>query len=425
MVEVAGRLNGRGPDRRRAAGDNLGPVDNRAGDAAPAAVAGRRGCQPLPWDAARELASRAAGPLPPVSVPLPAAGGAVLAEPLLALVALPPFDRCAMDGYAVCCEPPWTVVGRVLAGEPAAPTLRPGEACEVATGALLPGGATAVLPVEQARRRAGQVSGQVTAGDHIRRAGEECVPGEELLPAGARVSPQVLGLAAAVGYDRLLVRPAPAVTALVTGDELVHAGLPGEGLVRDAIGPALPGLVGAVGGRLVASHPVPDRPAALTRALGSAGGDLVLVSGSSSAGRADHLRTALDAVGATLLVDGVDCRPGHPQSLARLPDGRLVVGLPGNPLAALVAFLTLAEPACAALRGLAPATLVPVAAPTLTGHPTCTRLVPVRVRDGVATPVGHAGSAMLRGVAAADALAVVPARGDPGPVRLLPLPAVP
>lgn len=388
-------------------------------------MAGRRGGSLLPWDAAREWATRAVLPLAPVNVPLAAAVGAVLAKPLLALVDLPPFDRCAMDGYAVCGEPPWTVVGRMLAGELAALALRPGQACEVATGSPLPSGATAVLPLERASRQAAEVSGRVAAGDHIRRAGEECGLGEELLPAGVRVSPQLLGLAAAVGYDRLLVRPAPAVTALVTGDELVHFGLPGDGLVRDVIGPALPGWVGAVGGRLLVSHPVPDRPGALTRALRCAAGDVVLVSGSSSVGRADHLRTGLAAVGATMLVDGVACRPGHPQNLARLPDGRLVVGLPGNPLAALVAFLTLAEPACTALRGLAPAVLLPIAAPTLTAHPTCTRLVPVRVHDGVATSVGHAGSAMLRGVASADALAVVPAASDPRPVRLLPLPAVP
>jgi molybdopterin molybdotransferase len=152
---------------------------------------------------------------------------------------------------------------------------------------------------------------------------------------------------------------------------------------------------------------------------GSGVADLLLVSGASGPGPADHLRAVLAAVGARLLVDGVACRPGHPQTLAVLPDGTPVVGLPGNPLAALVAFLTLAGPAMAGLRG-DPLPELPVApARGLDPHPVDHRIVPVRLRDGVAEPVGHAGAAMLRGAAVADRLAVL-APGDPGTVRLLP-----
>jgi molybdopterin molybdotransferase len=131
----------------------------------------------------------------------------------------------------------------------------------------------------------------------------------------------------------------------------------------------------------------------------------------------------LIAVGAELLVDGVACRPGHPQALARLGDGRLVIGLPGNPLAALTAFLTLGVAVIQRLRGLQLPVLPPAAVPGgIACHPDSTRLVPVRVGPQGAVPVGHGGSAMLRGVAAADALAVI----DPGPseaiaARLLPL----
>jgi molybdopterin biosynthesis enzyme len=194
--------------------------------------------------------------------------------------------------------------------------------------------------------------------------------------------------------------------------------------VRDAIGPMLPGLVARAGGRLADPVAVGDSRdlmhAALAAATASA--DLVLVSGSSAAGPADHLRATLGELGAEFLVDGVRCRPGHPQALARVGDA-LVVGLPGNPLAALAAFLTVAVPALAGLRGEPLPRLMAVPVPGgIARHPVHTRLVPVAVEPSGAVPVGHAGSAMLRGAAGADALAVV----DPGPAdaiaaRLLPL----
>ena len=375
------------------------------------------------WDGARERAHAAASPLAPRPVPLAAASGTVLAEALVALVAVPPVDRSAMDGYAVRGPAPWTVVGRVGAGAEPPAALADGQACTIVTGAAVPPGTTAVVPDEDAVRDGERVTGTVGARRHVRQAGEECAAGEVLLPAGTLVHPAVLGLAAAVGLDHLTVHPQPRVATLVTGDELVTAGLPGPGRVRDAIGPMLPWLVERAGARPGAPVGVPDSRAALVDALAGADAELVLVSGSSAAGPADHLRGALDALGAELLVDGVTCRPGHPQALARLQDGRLVVGLPGNPLAALAAFLTLAVPAIAGLRGEPLAALLAAPLPGgLQRHPTSTRLVPVRVHPYGAEPVGHAGSAMLRGAAAADAFAVV----DAGPAaaiaaRLLPL----
>lgn len=375
------------------------------------------------WDGARERAHDTAEPLPPRPVPLAAAGGAVLVDALVAPVAVPPVDRSAMDGYAVRGAAPWTVVGRVAAGAEPPSALADGQACAVVTGAGLPQGTDAVLPDEDAVRHGDLVTGAVGERRHVRPAGEECAAGEVLLPAGTVVRPAVLGLAAALGLDRLTVRGYPRVAALVTGDELISAGLPGPGRVRDAIGPMLPGLIERAGARPAQPARVPDSRAALVDALAGADAELVLVSGSSAAGPADHLRGALATLHAELLVDGVTCRPGHPQALARLRDGRLVVGLPGNPLAALAAFLTLAVPAIAGLRSEPLAALLAAPVPGgLRRHPTSTRLVPVRVHPHGAEPVGHAGSAMLRGAAAADAFAVV----DPGPAaaiaaRLLPL----
>jgi molybdopterin molybdotransferase len=267
------------------------------------------------------------------------------------------------------------------------------------------------------------LQGPAEEGRHIRRAGEECAAGEQLLPAGVIVGPAVLGLAAAVGLNRLTVIPQPTVAALITGDELVHRGPSGPGRVRDAIGPMLPGLMTHAGATPGPITHLRDSRDELIGALTTATADLILVSGSSASGPADHLRPALTALGAELIVDGVACRPGHPQALAKLTDGRLVVGLPGNPFAALAAFLTLGLPTIARLRGLQLPHLTRTPVPGgITCHPTSTRLVPVHLTPEGAVPAGHAGSSMLRGIAAADALAII----DPGPAeaiaaRLLPL----
>ncbi|GAA1312201.1 molybdopterin molybdotransferase MoeA [Pseudonocardia xinjiangensis] len=376
----------------------------------------------LSWDGARERAHAAARPLPVRWVPIADAEGAVLAAPVVAPSAVPPVDRSAMDGYAVCGAAPWTLVGRVGVATSAPAQLRAGEAFAVVTGAAVPAGTTAVLPDEDAVVDGRRVAGSVTPGRHVRRAGEECSAGDELLPAGIVVHPAVLGLVATLGLDRLPVHPHPRVAALVTGDELVSEGPSGPGRVRDAIGPMLPGLLAGAGARAVATAALPDSRALLLDAIADADADLVLVSGSSASGPADHLRPALAALEADLLVDGVTCRPGHPQALARLRDGRLVVGLPGNPFAALAAFLTLAVPVISGLRGEPLPVLVAAPVPGgLPRHAVCTRLVPVRVGPHGAEPVGHNGPAMLRGAAVADALAVV----DPGPAaaiaaRLLP-----
>jgi molybdopterin molybdotransferase len=379
----------------------------------------------LSWDAARAAAHDAGRVLPARRLPLSDAVGTTLAEPVVALVDLPSADRSAMDGFAVRGAPPWTVMGELRAGDAPAPTLPPGSAVAIATGAPVPAGTDAVLPVELSESDGPTVRplGRPPSAGHIRRRGEECRRGDVLVPAGTIVTPQVAGLAAAIGHDTLAVHPPPRTAALVTGDELRATGTPGPGQVRDAIGPMLPGLIRWAGGVLAGAALVPDSRDRLTEALATVDAQVVLVSGSSSAGPADHLRPSLVGLGADLLVDGVACRPGHPQSLALLPDGRAVVGLPGNPLAALVAFLTLAVPLLAGLTGrpLPPADRA--AADGLAAHPTSTRLVPVRLTDGVATAMQHAGSAMLRGVALAGAIAVVPpGQAPPTTVLLLPLP---
>jgi molybdopterin molybdotransferase len=243
------------------------------------------------------------------------------------------------------------------------------------------------------------------------------------VPAGTVVTPPVLGLAAAVGYDAVPVHPWPVVTAVVTGDELLTVGLPRNGRVRDALGPLLPGLVDGLGGRLVDLRHIPDDPAALSTAVTSPSCDIVLVTGGCSRGAADHAHAVLAALDARFAVDGVACRPGHPQFLAQLPDGRLVVGLPGNPFAALDAALTLLAPILDAASGRRLAGLPLAGNGGISAHPRMTRLVPATFDGRTATPLPDAGSARLRGVVLADVLAVVgPGASGDQPVRLLPLP---
>ncbi|TDD02559.1 molybdopterin molybdenumtransferase MoeA, partial [Nonomuraea deserti] len=336
-----------------------------------------------------------------------------------------------------------------------------GEAVEIATGAPAPAGAEAVLPYEHtiaapppgrpdARAVPGAhpgtpgrpdadpvwVGGAVEAGRHIRRRGEDIAEGAVVLGAGAMVTPAVLGLAASLGHDTLRVRPQIRVTVLVTGDEVVHEGLPAPGRVRDAIGPFLPGLVEWAGGRVVGETRLPDGPGALRAALAAppfttgAGGDVAVVCGASSKGPADHLRGVLAELGAELLVDGVAVRPGHPQMLARLPGGGLVVGLPGNPFAALAAALTLLVPIIREAAGTSAGTSASTSAGRETSalagpvrvHPRDTRLVPVRRSGRGAVPVGHDRPGSLWGAALADALAVVPSGWSGEQVELIELP---
>ena len=378
----------------------------------------------MAWTRARELARSCAAPLPPVQLPLEQCVGRALASPLRSRTALPPFDAAAMDGFAVSGRGPWRAVGDVRAGSGHAHRLAPGTAVRIATGAVVPPGTDAVLQVEHAQVAGDTVSGAVEPGRHIRRSGEECAIGDVLLAAGSSVTAAVLGLAAAAGHDALEVQPRPRVAALVTGDELLTQGLPREGRVRDALGPQLPVLVTGLGGDLVSSSHLPDEEALLRKAIDVLDVEVVVTSGASSVGPADHLRPVLHDLGARLLVDGVACRPGHPQLLAALPDGRLVVGLPGNPLAAVVAALTLLAPALAALSGRETRYVTGVLADPFAPS-TVTRLVPVRRQGLHAHPVPYAGAAMLRGAAAADALAVLPPDRDlpaGAEVELLPLP---
>ncbi|NNN30418.1 molybdopterin molybdotransferase MoeA [Streptomyces sp. S3(2020)] len=365
-------------------------------------------CRDLPWESARERAHAAPALLPAQHVPLARAAGLALADVLRTPQPMPGFDTAAMDGYAVGPGAgPWRVRGMVRAGGAwTGGPLGTGEAVEISTGAAVPVGARAVIPLERVERSGPLVRGPSPAeGKHIRRAGEDAPAGSPLAPAGTRIGPALLGLAAASGHDTLPVRPRPWVRILVTGDELTHTGRPGPGRVRDALGPLLPPLIQVMGGETTDVHHVPDQPtgslATAVHTRLSSDADVTVVTGSTSVGATDQLRMLLADADARWVVDAVACRPGHPQLLAQLPNGHWVLGLPGNPYAALVAAHTL-------LAG------------DIRTAPGRTRLIPVSWDGVTAHPVGGHRPAFLHGAALADALAAVPPDWQPGqPVPLL------
>lgn len=338
-----------------------------------------------------------------------------------------------MDGWAVSGRAPWRLVGQQLAGETGS-RLRPGQALVVATGAQLPRGAEAVVRREAAfLEQRGDQSWVVLhhgaqAGPDVRPAGEEAQVGDVLVTAGVVATPPVLGLAAAAGHDTLWVYRPPVVDVLVLGDELATQGLPGPGRVRDALGPQAPGWVTSTGATLGQVHAIPDTTSATTAAISDSTADIVLTTGGTARGPVDQVHPALAQLGARLIVDQVAVRPGHPMLLARRGH-QVVIGLPGNPLAAAVGFVSLAVACITAARGLPlpdldlATTRDPLLAPDHS-H----RLAPVRLSAASAaatvTPVSHHGPAMLRGLAMATHLAVVPpggvAAGDL--VEVLPLP---
>jgi molybdopterin molybdotransferase len=369
------------------------------------------------WDDARATVHGSASALPTVDVRLAEADGTVLATPLATLTDIPAFDTSSVDGYAVRGAGPWRLAGKVLAGN-VPEAVEDGTAVVLATGAMVPPGTDHVLRVENTSESAVNgttfVHGEPPERRDWRDAGEEAAKGEELFGAGTVLTPAVIGLAASCGYDVLTVHRRPRVQLLVFGDELLTEGPPQDGRIRDSLGPALPAWLRRLGAEVVGStaiEPVEDTLDAHIAALRAAAdrADVVVTTGGTMHGPVDHLHPALAALGAEYVVDTVEVRPGFPMLAARLPDGTWIAGLPGNPQSATVALVTLGMPLLAGLRGLPmPPTVRVRLGADIPGRGDFTHLAIVRVAgDGLAYPLTHVGSAMLRGVAAADGFAVV------------------
>ncbi len=319
-----------------------------------------------------------------------------------------------MDGWAVSGPAPWTLSNR--------PSLEHGQATTVLTGGLIPSGCEAVLRSEHGivhHRDTGDLldlegarPDEPRPGEHIRRAGDEACIGDTVIAAGTVLNPAHIAVAAVCGHDHIEVVSIPDVALLLTGDEVIESGVPEPGYVRDSFGPQLPSVIKMLGGRVSSAKRLSDDLAALTAAIDKARVDVIITTGGTGGSSADHLHTALHDLGAQILIDGVSMRPGSPSLLARLPDGRFLVGLPGNPLAAMAGVMTLVEPLLAGLSGgLEPELGSVTVRGDMAGRAATTRLLPYRLEGGEAIQSQWQGSGMMRGLADADGFLVCPPVG--------------
>jgi molybdopterin molybdotransferase len=353
------------------------------------------------------------------------AAGHVLAAPLAARLAQPPFDASAMDGYAVratdVARLPATlqVIGTSAAGHGFAGRLGPGDAVRIFTGAPVPAGADAVVIQENTRRDGEQVT--VTEGrpdpEHVRPRGGDFAEGEVLIPSDRRLTARDLTLAAAMGHGVLTVRQPPVVAILATGDELVSPGTtPGENQIVCSSSFGLAALVSAAGGepRLlgIARDTAADLGAHIDRA---AGADILVTVGGASVGDYDLVAPVLTARGMALDFWKIAMRPGKPVMFGRLGEQRVLV-LPGNPVSSLVCSRLFLVPLIRALLGLVPEPQQPVmavAAVPLAANGPRAHYMRARSRIGTdgrrqVTPVPSQDSSLMRPLADADCLIVRP-----------------
>jgi molybdopterin biosynthesis enzyme len=264
-----------------------------------------------------------------------------------------------MDGYAVAGDGPWELRADIgFAGGQRPDGLRPGEAVRIATGAQVPEGTTRVLRDEFARisgDRAVHRRPETPLRSDIRRRGEDRTPGDEIAPTGTAVTPALVSAAAAVEVTTATVRGPVRARIVMTGDEIRSSGPLQTGQTRDSIGPILPDLLAAHGVAVLDRVHLRDTAHGFDQVLATtADCDLLVVVGATGGGAADQLRGALDRCGARLLVSRLALRPGGSTVVAELSSTTTVLGLPGNPYAAIAALLALV-PAIVGGRTGAPA----------------------------------------------------------------------
>lgn len=362
-------------------------------------------------------------PLGAEAVPIASAAGRVLAEALRARTAMPRVAVSVMDGYAVIDastkpDEPQTVVGESRAGAAFPHRIAAGQAVRIFTGAPLPAGADRCIMQEYAVRDGDHVRFVEGYGPswHVRAAGSDCAAGSVLLAAGQRLTPRAMVAAAAADVAQLTVAHRPTVAIIGTGDELAP---PGEASLRpDAIPESVTYGVAALaeqaGARVVSRVAVPDDLPALEGAAGSAlsNADVVVVCGGASVGERDFAKPMFAAQGLELLFSRVAIKPGKPVWLGRAK-GKWVLGLPGNPVSAMVTARLFLVPLLARLQGQAMSDLLcwrqlPLARPL---GPTGDRETFHRARwdeDGI-VPLGNQDSGAQSSLTAADWLIRCPA----------------
>jgi molybdopterin molybdotransferase len=307
-----------------------------------------------------EARARIVAPLRPTAaeiVALPDAWGRVTAAPVVARLNQPPADVSAMDGYALRTIDAGArrVIGAAPAGHPFSGSVGAGEAVRLFTGSFIPEGADAVLIQEDAAREGDQVTPTETPvlGQHIRRGGQDFAAGDVLIPAGVRLNARAVGLAAAANHPWLSVHRRPTVAILATGDEIAMPGepIPPGGIVSSNAH-ALAALVRARGGVPIVLPIARDRPEAIAAAVASVQGvDMLVTTGGASVGEHDLVQAGLAREGFTLDFWKIAMRPGKPLIAGRLGI-TAVLGLPGNPVSAIVCGILFLLPALDRLQGL-------------------------------------------------------------------------
>jgi molybdopterin molybdotransferase len=375
------------------------------------------------WHEARKLAHQAGNMTSTISLKLEQAGGFVLATDIVALGDMPPFAASRIDGWAVSGPGPWTRVGDALAGHEFVSQLNPGECVHIATGAVMPEGATAALKDEEssvAEQTVSAVAGAAGILDSegalpffhdVRPSGYEAKSGDVLIPKGTKLTPAIIGVAAAGGHDEVTVFKKLVVDVLIFGDELLTDGPSREGKVRDSLGPQLPLWISHIGAELNEvrhiADTLPDHFAAITNSKA----DLIITTGGTAAGPVDHLHNAIVDAGGEFIIDAVLVRPGYHQLMARIGK-QFLIGLPGNPQSAVIGLLSLATSLIAGSTGNAlPQLQERVLVTGLKGPAREVRLVLCSESGNSVTPLEHLDSSMLRGFVKADGYAVLPAGG--------------
>jgi molybdopterin molybdotransferase len=375
-------------------------------------------------DEALGLILEGIAPLSSERVPLAAAAGRVAAEDGAAAVDLPPFDRSAMDGYAVRSADTaqgigLRLAGEVAAGEVATAVVEPGTATPISTGAALPPGADAVLQSELAEVSDGHVtpSRTVGAGEHVRVHGEDVRAGDVLARAGQRLTLPRLSALASAGVGEMAVHRRPRLHLLVTGSELLPLGAPPQpGRIHESNGLMVGLLAGRAGAEVFDGGVVADDRAETVAAVEAGlAGDVLVVSGGVSVGPHDHVKPAFEECGVEEVLWRVRIKPGKPMWFGRRHD-TLVFGLPGNPLSSIVCFCVFIEPALRRLQGerdalprLTRGRLAGPAGPS-DGRTTFLTARIAQAADGVleATPTERQGSHMTGALGESDGFAVAP-----------------
>ncbi len=372
-------------------------------------------------EALTRLLEAAGGPSDSIERPLFESLNSILAKEIVANESLPPFHQSAMDGYAVRAEETlgasvtrpasFAVIGEVAAGAAPVRGLISGTAMRIMTGAELPVGADAVVPVEQTREQGQTVDvlAAVSSGTYIRRKGEDVQIGAPLLPSGARLTAAHIGLLASQGRATVRLFRKPTVALLSTGNELM-------GGVRNVNGPMLTALAGGLGCPVINLGIAGDEMTAICDKLHAGlGADVVITSGGVSAGRHDHVIAAAEACGVEWLFRKVNIKPGMPMVAGRR-GRKLFFGLPGNPVSALVTYVQFVRPVLLKMMGVRNA-LDRIVIRAVLEHAIVKEdrkrhfhRVMVEYRDGgyAARSSGGQGSHMLASLARANGLMAIP-----------------